>query len=162
MSCSNGKKFSCKSSCKTKHLTEEQGKKYKRKMNEWIDESKSVYVCEDLAHKLICYINLGVIERNEFRKNLSAKNYQSIRIERSIIAIIMKIFAKEIMVRQYQILGLPYRVDLCFVVHQLIIEIDKDGHPYYKNNEIRQKFTFIKALLLLELILILILIQVLI
>ena len=74
----------------------------------------------------------------------------------------MKIFAKEIMVRQYQILGLPYRVDLCFVVHQLIIEIDKDGHPYYKNNETRQKFTFIKALLLLELILILILIQVLI
>ena len=47
-------------------------------MNEWIDESKSVYVCEDLAHKLICYINLGVIETNEFRKNLSAKKQMSL------------------------------------------------------------------------------------
>ena len=63
MSCSNGKNFSCKSSCKKKHLTEEQVKKYKSKMNEWIDESKSVYVCEDLACKLICYINLGVINK---------------------------------------------------------------------------------------------------
>ena len=41
----------------------------------------------------------------------------------------MKIFAKEIMVRQYKILGLFYDVDLCFVAHKLVIEIDEDGHP---------------------------------
>ena len=67
-----------------------------------------------------------------------------------MIALIMKIFAKENMVRQYQIPGLPSRVDLCFVVHKLIIEIDEDGHLYYENNEIMQKliedlgFTFIR------------------
>ena len=32
------------------------------------------------------------------------------------------------MVRQYQIPALPYRVDLCFAVHKLVIEIDTDGH----------------------------------
>ena len=38
---------------------------------------------------------------------------------------IMKIFAKENLVSQYKIPGLPYRVSLCFVALKLIIEIDK-------------------------------------
>ena len=63
-----------------------------------------MYAREDLAYKLIRPINLGVIEVNEFRKNLGVENDQSVRIEREIIAIIMKIFAKEKMVRQYKIL----------------------------------------------------------
>ena len=77
-------------------------------------------------------------------------NDKSIQIEKERIAITTKIFAKENMVRQYQILGLPYRVDLCFVGHKLVIEIDENGHPYYENNKIRQKlienhgFTFIR------------------
>ena len=37
----------------------------------------------------------------------------------------MKIFAKENLVSQYEIPGLPYLVDLCFVAHKLITEIDK-------------------------------------
>ena len=37
---------------------------------------------------------------NEFRKKLGVENEQSIRIEREIIALIMKIFAKEIKVMQ--------------------------------------------------------------
>ena len=62
----------------------------------------------------------------------------------------MKIFAKESMLRQYQIPVRPYHVDSCFVTHKLIVEIDEDGRPYYKNNETRQKlienlgFTFIR------------------
>ena len=54
--------------------------------------------------------------------------------------------------------GLPYRVDLCFVSHKLVIEIDEDGHFDYKNDETRQKlienlgFTFIKLILALILI----------
>ena len=62
----------------------------------------------------------------------------------------MKIFAKENMIRQYQILKLTFRVDLYFVDHKLVIEIDEDGHPYYENDETRQKliesldFTFIR------------------
>ena len=54
------------------------------------------------------------------------------------------------MVRQHQILGLPYKVDFCFVDHKLVIEIDKAGHPYYENDETRQNlrenrgFTFIR------------------
>ena len=62
----------------------------------------------------------------------------------------MKTFAKEKTLRRYQILGLPYRVDLCFVDHKLGIEIDEDDHPYYENDEARQKllenhgFNFIK------------------
>ena len=43
------------------------------------------------------------------------------------------------MVRLYKILGFPYRVDLCFVAHKLVIENDEDGHPYYKNNQLWQK-----------------------
>ena len=85
-----------------------------------------------------------------FKKNLGVENDKSVWIDRGMVAIIMKILEKEIMVRQYKIPRLPYRVDLCFVAHKLIIEIDKDGHPYYKNNKITQKliedygFTFIR------------------
>ena len=82
------------------------------------------------------------------KKNLGVKKNQS--SEREMIALVMKISAKENMVRQYQIPGLPYRVYLCFVAHKLLTEIDEDGHPYYENDEIRQKlkenidFTFIR------------------
>ena len=54
------------------------------------------------------------------------------------------------MVRQHQIPGLRYLADLCFVDHKLVIKIDEDGYPYYKNDETRQKlienigFTFIR------------------
>ena len=47
---------------------------------------------------MIRYTNLGVIEADEFRKYLGVKNYQPIRIEREMIVIVMKIFAKEKMV----------------------------------------------------------------
>ena len=39
---------------------------------------------------------------------------------------------------------------ICVFLHKLVIEIDEDGHPYYKNDQIRQKlidnlgFTFIR------------------
>ena len=91
-----------------------------------------------------------MIKADEFRKNLGVENDKSIRIEREIITIIMKILTKENMVRQYQILGLPYRVDLRFVDHKFVIQIDDDGHPYYGNDKPRQKliechgFTFIR------------------
>ena len=119
-------------------------------MSKWISNDKSVHIREYLAHKIIRYTNLGVIEADEFRIILGITNNQSVRKEREIIAIIMKIFAKESMVRQYQFPRLPCLVDLCFVIHKLIIEIDEDGHPYYKNDETRQKlkenlgFTFIR------------------
>ena len=41
----------------------------------------------------------------------------------------MKIFSNEIMVRQYKIPGMTYRVDLRFVAHELVTEIDEDVHP---------------------------------
>ena len=126
--------------CGRKRPTEEQVKKYKRKRCQWVNDDKSVYIREDLTYKTICQTNLDVIEADEFRKNLDFKNYQSIRIEREMIVKVMKIFAKENMVRQYQIPGLSHRVDLCFVAHILVIEVDEDGHPYYENDEIRQKF----------------------
>ena len=53
-----------------------------------------MYLCEDLAYKLICYFNLGVIEANEFRKSLDVKNDQPIQVKRETIVIIMKIFVK--------------------------------------------------------------------
>ena len=58
------KKIKC--FCKAKHPTKEQVKKYKRKMGQWINDNKRVYIREDLAFKLIRYINLGVIEADEF------------------------------------------------------------------------------------------------
>ena len=120
-----------KSYCGTKHPTKGQVKKYRRRMGQWIDDNKSVYIREDLADYLICCNNLGVIKADEFKKNLGIKNNQSIRNERDIIAAIIKIFAKEIMVRQYKVNGLPYDVDLCFIVHKLVIEVDDNGHIYY-------------------------------
>ena len=97
-----------KSFCGTKHPTKEQLKKCKRKMIQLINDDKSVYISKDLAYKLISYINPGVTEAVEFRKNLAAKNYKSIRIEREMITITMKIFAIENIVRQDRIPGLPY------------------------------------------------------
>ena len=91
-----------------------------------------------------------MIKADKFRTNYGITNNQSIRTEREIIITIMKIFAKENMERQYQILKLPFRVDFCFVDHKLVIEIDEDGYPCYENDEIRQKliespgFTFIR------------------
>ena len=78
-----------------------------------------------------------MIEGHEFKKKSWCQKNQS--SEREMIALVMKISAKENMVRQYQIPGLPYRVYLCFVAHKLLTEIDEDGHPYYENDEIRQK-----------------------
>ena len=144
--------------CGTKSPTKEQIKQYKGKRNELgddgddddDDDDKSVYLNEDFAYKLIRYIDPGVTEANKFRKNLGVENNKSIWLEREIIAIIMKIFAKENMVRQYQVPGLLYRVDLHFLVHKLVREFDEDGIPYYNNDEIRQKliedhgFTFIR------------------
>ena len=59
-----------------------------------------------------------------------------------MIAIIMKIFAKESMVRQYKIDGFPFDVDLCFTVHKFVVEVHEDGHVYYneEKHQIRQKF----------------------
>ena len=45
------------------------------------------------------------------------------------------------MIRLCKIPGLHYLVDLCFVAHKLVIEIDEDDHPYYENDEIRQQLT---------------------
>ena len=63
----------------------------------------------------------------------------------------MEIFAKEIKVRQYKIDGLPYEVNLCFIVQKLVIEVDEDDHVHYDEgkHQIRQNlienhgFTFI-------------------
>ena len=60
--------------CGTKRPTKEQVKKYKRKMNQWTNNDKSVSIREDLDYNIIRYTNLGVIEADEFRKNLSVKN----------------------------------------------------------------------------------------
>ena len=53
-------------------------------MTHCINDDKSVYIREDRAYKTICYTNLGVIEADEFRKNLGVKNDQLVRIERHI------------------------------------------------------------------------------
>ena len=70
-----------------------------KKANEFGDDDKCEYIREDIAYNLIHHINLGVIEADEFRKNLGITNNQSIQIERRMIAIIMKVFVKENMVR---------------------------------------------------------------
>ena len=80
-------------------------------MGQWTNNDKIVYIREDLAYKMIRYTNLGVIEGGQFRKNLGITNNQSIRIEREIIATIMKIFVKESMRKQYQ----DYLVVLIYV-----------------------------------------------
>ena len=126
-----------KSYCGTKHATKDQVKKYKRTMGQWIDDNESVYICEDLAYHLTCYNNLQIIKADEFRKNLGIKNNQSVQNEREVIAAIMKISAKEIMVRQYKINRLPFDVDLCFTFHQLVIEVDENGHIYCDEEKIK-------------------------
>ena len=138
-----------KSYCKIKSFPKKQVKKYQRKMGKWINDKK-VHTFVKYLYKLIHYINAGVIEANEFRQNRGVENDQSIRKEKEMITIIMKTFAKGTMVRPYKIHGLHYRVNVCFVAHKLVIEIDEDGHPYYKNDQIRQNlienfgFTFIR------------------
>ena len=42
-------------------------------MSKWINNDKSVHIREYLAYKIIRYTNLGVIEADEFRKNLGVK-----------------------------------------------------------------------------------------
>ena len=111
-----------------------------KKVRQWINDDKSAYIREDLAYNLICWINLDVIKADEFRKKIGIMNNQLIQREREIISIIMKIFAKWIMVRQYKIDGLPNEVDLCFIVQRLVIEVDEDDHVYYDElkHQIRQ------------------------
>ena len=71
-------------------------------MDKWTEDKKNVYVRKDLVYNLICFTNLGVIEADELREDLGITHSQQIRIEREIIALIMTIFAKEIMVSQYK------------------------------------------------------------
>ena len=68
-------------------------------MGQWIDDNKSVSVCEDLAYNLICYINTLVIKTDEFKNKNGITNNQSARREIDIIVTIMKVFAEENMVR---------------------------------------------------------------
>ena len=101
-----------------------------------------------------------MIKADEFRKNLGILNNQSIRREREIAAIIMKIFAIEYMRRQYEIDGLPYDVDLFFNVYKLAVEIYEDANVYYdeETHQIRQKlienldFTFVRIHLVVEIL----------
>ena len=101
-----------------------------------------------------------MIKADEFRKNLGILNNQSIRREREIAAIIMKIFAMEYMRRQYEIDGLPFDVDLYFNVYKLAVEIYEDANVYYdeETHQIRQKlienldFTFVRIHLVVEIL----------
>ena len=126
-----------KSYCKTKYPTKKLVKKCKRKMGQWINDNQSAYIREDLVYNLIPFINLGVIKADECRKNLGITNNQSVRREADIITIIIKIFATEIMVRQHEVPRLPYEIDLCFIVHKLVIELDEDGHVYMVRKSIK-------------------------
>ena len=45
-----------------------------KKNGQWISDDKNVYIHEHLAYKLICYINLGLIEADEFTKSLGVEN----------------------------------------------------------------------------------------
>ena len=150
MSFSNNK---IKNYCSTKYPTKDKVKKYKRTMCQWIDNNKSMYNGEDLAYYLILYNNLGVTKADGFRKNLGKNQLKINQFEvKEIIAAIMKIFVKEIMVRQYKINGLPFDVYLCFIVHKVVLEVDEDGCIYYnkEKHQKRQKlignlgFTFIR------------------
>ena len=86
---------------------------------------------------MIRYSKWGVTKTDEFRINLAILNNQSVRTEIEIVAIIMKIFAMESMIRQHKIDRLLYDVELCFTVHKLVVEIDEDRNVYYdeKNNK---------------------------
>ena len=83
-------------------------KNTKEKLGQWIDDNKSVYIREDLPYNLIHYNNLGVIEADKFRKNLTIQKNQPVRIEREIIPKIMKLFTKERTAWHYKIDGLPF------------------------------------------------------
>ena len=86
-------------------------------MSQLIDDNKSVYIREDLTYNLIRYNNLGVIKVDEFRKVLGiSNNFNQFEEKETIIALIMKIFAKESVARQYKIHGFQFDVDLCFTV----------------------------------------------
>ena len=111
-----------------------------------INDDKSVYIREDLAYNLICYSNLGLIKGDKIRKNIGISNNQSIRRERKIIAKVIKIIAAKSMARQYKTEGLSFEVDLCFLVHRIVVEIDEDGHLLYdekKSNKIKENLGFI-------------------
>ena len=47
-----------KSSCNTKYPTKDQIRKYKRKVNQWIDDDKSVFIHEDPTFNLIVTVIL--------------------------------------------------------------------------------------------------------
>ena len=97
-----------------------------------------MYVLQDLAYKLFCYINKGLIEAIFLEKILGLKD-KPIQIERKMVVIIIKIIAKKTLVRQCKIPRLPYRIDLCFVAHKLVTKIYQGGYPYYKNDKVGQK-----------------------
>ena len=46
-------------------------------MGQWIDDKKNVYVREDHAYNLFRCTNAGVINADEFRKNLGITNNKS-------------------------------------------------------------------------------------
>ena len=96
-----------------------------------MNDDKRVYIREYLAYNLIRYSNLGVLKADKFTKNLGILNNQLIQKEREIISTRMKIFAAESTARQYEIDGLSFEVDLCFLEHKLVVEIDEDGHVSY-------------------------------
>ena len=110
-------------------------------MSYWINDDKCVYICEDLAYNLVCYSTLDVIKADKFIKNLRISSNQSIQREREIIATIMKIFAGKSMARQYEIGCLSFEVDLCFLVHKLVVEIHEHCHVYYdeEKHQVRQQ-----------------------
>ena len=93
--------------CNIKYSTKDQIRIYIKKVNQWIDDDKSIYLREDLTFNLIRSTNLGVTKADELRKNLWILNNQSIRRERKTIAITMKIFIMESTMRQYKIDVLP-------------------------------------------------------
>ena len=96
-----------------------------------------MYISEDLAYNLICYSNLGLIKADKIRKDLGISNNQSIQRERKIIAKLIKLIAAKSMARQYKIEGLSFEVDLCFLVHKIVVETDEDGHLLYDEEKIK-------------------------
>ena len=80
--CQSASKKIIKTYCNTRHPIKDQVKKYKRKMGQWINDNKSVYIFENLAYNLIRYNNLGILKADEFRKNLRISNNQSTKRER--------------------------------------------------------------------------------
>ena len=96
-----------------------------------------MYIREGLAYNLICYSNSGLIKADKIRKNLGISNNQSIQRERKIIAKLIKLIAAKSMARQYKIEGLSFEVDLCFLVHKIVVETDEDGHLLYDEEKIK-------------------------